>query len=318
MLTSAVVLGASAAASRMASAQPRGQLPSVIDAAFDTTPILSNLRKRGVRTIFRYYAAGFQPSLPSKRLMKDEADAIWSTGLSIGAVYQLHNNVLANMNSIRGAADARYSLEYASNVIGQAQGSAIYFGVDGDWPSEIALRGVLSYFEAINAEFARNGNRFVIGVYGSGKTCRELSRLSLAHLFWLPKSTGWTGTREVYNDGRWTLYQNMHEVSVAGSRGRIDTNLILGANIGAFSQSGLTTVEQPPTVFSSRRFVRPAGARLLEQPRTEARVITHLQARSNVAVLSEEGPWSGVSTGETGQVSGYTLTRDLQSMATMP
>jgi uncharacterized protein YgiM (DUF1202 family) len=58
--------------------------------------IVAELKDNGVTTVFRYYASGFQSSLPEKRLTREECDALLGAGLSVGVVYQFHNNELAS------------------------------------------------------------------------------------------------------------------------------------------------------------------------------------------------------------------------------
>ena len=168
----------------------------VIDMASHADPIINELQQNGVTTVFRYYASSFQEHLPQKRLMRAEADALLEAGLGVGVVYQFHNNELSSMTRERGRADANFSLNHANNVIAQPEGSAMYFGVDGDWFTTADQAKVARYFEAVNEVFADAGRPYRIGVYGSGTTCRNLKAAGLATLFWLPLSTGWSGTRD--------------------------------------------------------------------------------------------------------------------------
>ena len=86
-------------------------------------------------------------------------------GLSIGAVFQHYNNCHLTFSQGWGAADAAQALRQAE-AVGQPAGSAIYFGVDGDWPYASLLDGVIRYFEDVNRTF--QGSGLAIGVYGGG------------------------------------------------------------------------------------------------------------------------------------------------------
>ena len=97
------------------------------------------LRARGVRTVFRYYSH-LPPSLPGKDLQPEEAKIILGEGLSIGSVFQHFNNCYRTFENNWGREDAEQALHQA-RAAGQPEGSAIYFGVDADWPWQ-ALRGL--------------------------------------------------------------------------------------------------------------------------------------------------------------------------------
>ena len=100
------------------------------------------------------------------------------------------------MSETRGHDDVRLSLDFGQTVVRQPGGSAIHFGVDGDWRTASEQAAVIEYFGAIKAEFGQAGSPYKIGIYGSGTTCANLRRLKLAVFFWLPLSTGWSGTRD--------------------------------------------------------------------------------------------------------------------------
>jgi hypothetical protein len=290
-----------------------------IDIASHADPIINELKDSGVTTVFRYYASGFQEQLPQKRLMRAEADALLEAGLGVGVVYQFHNNELSSMTRERGRADADFSLDHAKNVIAQPEGSAIYFGVDGDWFTTADQAKVARYFEAANEVLADAGNPYRIGVYGSGTTCRNLKAAGLATLFWLPLSTGWSGTRDFYNSGEWSFYQNYHGLRIAGRF--TDTNVVNKTwnDIGTFDKNGVVSnIQQPGSVFMSRRFVKTANLNLRSGPGTEHPSLKQLRKRLNVHVLAESNGWSQVDIDEDGVADGFCSSSHLVSLDEMP
>lgn len=290
--------------------------PVVVDVAFDTRPILKELKRRGVTTVFRYYAYK-DDQWPGKLIVPDEAKAIHDSGMGLGVVYQYHNNVLENLTARRGRIDAEHALSFGTQVIGQPDGSAIYFGVDGDWPSSSGMARIQVYFETINEVIAASGAKRIIGVYGSGKTCAFLRERNLASLFWLPKSTGWSGVPAFYNSNSWSMYQHAQGVKVGSIA--LDTNWANPAinSVGAFKRSGPASVGQPAAMLDQRRFVTQATA-LRRGPNASSTKLSTLSKRRNLAVLEEAEGWAAVDLDEDGVRDGYCRAADLGPVTRMP
>jgi hypothetical protein len=291
----------------------------VLDMAQRADPIIDELKQSGVTTVFRYYASGFQPSLPEKRLTREECDALLAAGLGVGVVFQFNNNMLSSMTKARGRDDAEFSLEAAGDIIAQPPGSAIYFGIDGDWHTASEQKKVKDYFEGVNEVFSPAGMPYRIGVYGSGLTCTKLRDAGLATLFWLPLSTGWSGTRDFYNSGGWHFYQNFHGLRIGGRF--TDTNVVNPAisDIGTFDQGGaVSDIGQPAGVPGERRFVRTAGLKLRSGPGTSHPVVGSLRKRQNIRILEEVGDWSRVDIDEDGDADGFCSSSHLVPFDTMP
>ena len=71
---------------------------------------------------------------------------------------------------------------------------------------------VIEYFKGIKSII---GEKFKIGVYGSGMTAdRLLKKKGLIHSNWIAKSPKWWGTQAFYNSGRCNLFQYSHMVKV--------------------------------------------------------------------------------------------------------
>jgi len=223
------------------------------------------------------------------------------------------------MTTARGRSDARFSLDFARDEIEQPIGSTIYFGVDGDWWTNTDQQKVRDYFEAINEEFSDAGSPFKIGVYGSGKTCTNLKSLGLAEYFWLPLSTGWSGSRDYYNWGEWTFYQNYHGLSIGGRY--TDTNIINPevADIGTFDKNGIVAnITQPESVFNERAFVNASSLNLREQPNSASQKVGELRNRRNVRVLSSSNGWAELDIDEDGEAEGYASQTYLKPLTMMP
>lgn len=317
-----ILLGALASAS-CASAPTRdlaaltapAPLPAVVDASFNIGRYARTLYDAGARAIFRYYALDYQPQLPTKRITPAERDQIYAAGLALGTVYQYRNNQLASMTTERGELDSASARAQAA-TIDQPQGSAIYFGVDADWTERDEVERVLRYFTAIDA--GMRGSGFSVGVYGSGRICRELETRGLASKFWLA-NVGFTGVPQFYNSGRWHFLQANHEI--ARDSVALDTNIVnpARADIGLFNQRGLVATNlQSEASLRARRFVGQERVEVRAEANSTSRVLRTLRRRKVVNVISEANGWAGIDVAETGTIYGYCVSSALVSMDRMP
>ncbi|MEL6978639.1 MAG: glycoside hydrolase domain-containing protein [Pseudomonadota bacterium] len=301
--------------------------PMIIDTATKLGPAEAEaLAASGVETVFRYYS--YVPSnIRGKDLQPDETRALQAAGLSIGVVFQHYNNCFDAFANGWGGRDAAQALRLAETN-SQPAGSAIYFGVDGDWPYESLLGPALAYFEAVAERF--EGSGLAIGAYGGGCILEELRKRGLASYFWLSGSTGFTGTQAFYNSGRWTLFQNHLDITRPSPRVGIDTNLLNPAAngyFGQFSAAGARAATHDPAagaaVFGARRFVRRASD-LLSAPDAGAPPQARLRALANVKLLAAGDGWAEVETQEGGSSRraparrGFLWSEDLAPMDQMP
>ena len=294
------------------------RFPVVVDVSEDTTSYVSQFAAKGVKVVCRYYALDKQPGLPTKILTKNERDAIYSAGISIGIAYQYHNNDLASFTSARGKADALKALEYGSQVIGQPKGSTIFFGVDNDWPYEAEWRNVMLYFESISREFKNSGDLYNVGVYGSGLSCIKLGSARLASRFWLAKSIGYTGTKSFYNSGQWHLYQNSLETKIG--RLSLDTNWVNWRSpkgVGFFNESGLSDVVSETDILEQRRFVTHRTA-LRHEPRLKSSIVGTIGPAENVLIVRSDGEFTRVIVNEDESRQAYCPTALLSPVRSMP
>ena len=194
---------------RLGSAANRTQ---IVDADFDVSPYLAQLKSAGVTTIGRYYDRAYGSGIgescyhhPLKTLTKAELTAIESAGLSVFVVFQhcgaqcvnfdLQNKATAG----KGRKDAQAAVRLAEEL-GQPAGTPIYFAIDFDptpgrdnpLPAARIWASIDAYFDQVGHVLART--RWQVGVYGAGITCQRLKASGKAKYFWLSSSLGHLGT----------------------------------------------------------------------------------------------------------------------------
>lgn len=250
----------------------------------------SALYAHGARTVFRYYSH-LPPSLPGKDLQPEEAKVILGEGLSIGSVFQHYNNCFRTFENNWGQEDAEQALRMAE-AAGQPEGSAIYFGVDADWPYQALRDPIIRYFEDVKRVF--EGSGLAIGVYSNGCLCNAIRQQGLASYFWLSGSTGHSGTQAFYNTGQWTLFQNALDVTPAGIGFGVDTNIANPTASGYFgqwngrgAQAAAHAAASTSTIFADRAFLRAnASIRAAFDPASQT-IGTVLKDR-NVRILERQ------------------------------
>ena len=277
--------------------------PLIVDTAarLDATKARA-LYAHGARTVFRYYSH-LPPSLPGKDLQPAEVKDILGEGLSIGSVFQHFNNCFRTFENNWGREDAEQALRQAE-AAGQPEGSAIYFGVDADWPYQAMRDPIIRYFEDVKRAF--EGSNIAVGVYSNGCICNAVREEGLAQYFWLSGSTGHSGTQAFYNTGRWSMFQNALDVTPPEIGYGIDTNIAnpaSGGYIGQWTDRGamLASHGAAPTraAFEARAFFR-ANTELKQEPGVESASLITLLKDRNVRRLETRGIWTRVVTQEGG------------------
>lgn len=288
--------------------------PKVIDASSDVRPHLAALKAAGVWTVIRYYAREAQDFLPEKRLKPEEASDLIAAGFSIGVVYQYFNNVRENISAARGLLDAEFAVEHAAVAQKQPKGSAIYFGVDGDWSDAAARADIAGYFESVRRAFAGTGYR--IGAYGSGATLAFLESEGLADMTWLAYPQGWSGAASYFNANGWRLFQSALETRIGALA--IDANIVNPrfADFGQWGAKGADYAHRPAAsegVVSVRRFVASHDAKLRAAPDSAAAEVAMPRFRkgASVRVLGVSDGWAALDVNESGGRSGYARLGDL-------
>jgi hypothetical protein len=295
--------GLLAACETTSPAAPSTGFPAVVDTAtrLDAAKA-AGLRAAGAKTVFRYYCH-LPPSLPEKDLTPEEARVILGEGLSLAVVFQHYNNCFRTFENSWGREDAEQALRQAE-AVGQPAGSAIYFGVDGDWPYQSMLDPVVAYFEDVNEVFAGSG--IDVGVYSNGCICNAVAERGLASYFWLSGSTAHTGTQAFYNRGGWSLFQNVLDIRLHGAAFPSDTNLANpagGGYFGPFDARGARAAAhggaETGGIFAARRFLNaPTDVKAAADPASAT--LASLRKDQNVRVMETGGGWMRVLTQEGG------------------
>lgn len=135
-----------------------------------------------------------------------------------------HSHTLAENSGYSDAEAAAAS----AHLIGQPQGSAIYFALDLDEPS-ILSGGVQDYFKGVNEYFSQPGNEFIAGVYGAADTVAAVMNSHGATYTWVSRSwpdpNGLHNLSNLYQDdvakADVSQYANNH-ITIAGISADVD------------------------------------------------------------------------------------------------
>jgi hypothetical protein len=318
---------------------------AIIDTPNNAAKVAANLSAQNVKVVVRFFARKPQPGLREKVMASDgnmidgvrEPTILIRQGLSIVSLYQYRNNLpekfskgLEDTGSAKAeaAADIKAALEQAK-LVGQPEGSAIYFGVDFN-VNRASVEPVLEYFRAVDRTV---GSHYAIGVYGNGFVNRTLRQEKLVAYNWISASRSHEGTVDFYNSGQWHLFQNQVDRRWFGPPGKcsmgldVDTNIQNPAvsGIGAWG-AGEVDKSRNQKIFDQRRFaIRPtpvvqqsadAGGSIGRQGCKPDKSVPR---NANVRILVQSGAWCGVDVDEDGNADGQVRTADLTSnLATMP
>ena len=303
----------------------------------------SKLAAQNVKIVVRFFARKPQPGLREKIMASDgnmiggvrEPTVLIRNGLSIVSLYQYRNNLsekflrgLEDTGSAKAevAADAKAALDQA-RLVGQPEGSAIYFGVDFN-VNRAAVNAVLEYFRVIGQTV---GSRYAIGVYGNGLVNRILREEKLVSYNWISASRSHEETVDFYNGGQWHLFQNQVDRRWFGPPDKCSTGLDVDTNlqnpriasIGAWG-AGEVDRSRNQKIFDQRRFAIRTTPVVQESDggggdRQGCKSDIRVPRNANVRILVQSGAWSGVDIDEDGNADGQVRTSDLTSnLATMP
>lgn len=310
---------------------------AIIDTPNNAAKVAAQLSAQNVKVVVRFFARKPQPGLREKVMASDgnmidgvrEPTILMRHGLSIVSLYQYRNNLpekflkgLDDTGSAKAeaAADAKAALEQA-RLVGQPEGSAIYFGVDFN-VNRASVDSVLEYFRAVGRTV---GNHYAIGIYGNGFVNRTLRQEKLVAYNWISASRSHEGTVDFYNSGQWHLFQNQVDRRWFGPAGKcaigldVDTNL-QNPNVSSIGAWGAGEIDRSRNqkIFDQRRFairttpVESGGG-------GGCKADTRVPRNANVRILAQSGAWSGVDIDEDGKADGQVRTSDLTSnLATMP
>lgn len=308
----------------------------IVDADFDVTPYLTQLKSAGVKTIGRYYDRGYGSGIgevcyhhPSKTLTKAELSAIEQAGLSVYVVFQHCGAQCVNFDlqnketAEKGRKDAEGALALA-HELGQPAHTPIYFAIDFDpahdsscaLPADRIWPSIDAYFDQVNQVFAHT--HWQVGVYGAGATCQRLKASGKAKYFWLSTSLGHSGSREFFNSGQWHLFQNLTEIKRSYARNTFDTDV---TNPGASYFGQWTTHGRAPAhdavaaidILACRAFLKSGCAVVpaINGKKAKAAARTGIfNATCRILTVEEDG-YFGISMTEDDVVDGYVHKSDI-------
>jgi hypothetical protein len=266
-------------------------MTSIIDVSSQCASKAAALRAAGVSTVIRYYSR--DTIRPSKRLSREEAQALAGTGLRLGVVHEARRGDLADsFEHASGIADARHARTYGASTIGQPAGSAIYFAVDFDATAAQIRNLIVPYFRGIADAFAEATGEpdYVAGVYGSGAVCAALLDAQLVKKTWLSQSRGWMGHADFLASGRWDLQQAM-STTIAGVACDPDT-ANEGRDFGSFLLGAPPSHEPDPLPGAPMRVNARSGLRLRAGPGTDFDILQVLPFATLVFPIKSVGSWT--------------------------
>ncbi|WP_340701346.1 DUF1906 domain-containing protein [Brevibacillus borstelensis] len=150
------------------------------------------MSEASMRFVCRYLVPA---SMAWKRLTRPEAEAITAAGMKIVSVFQRGTKDVAG-GAVNGTRDGKAAYQEAK-LIGQPEGTAIYFAVDYDaQPKDYDV--IEAYLRAAAKELAG----YLVGVYGSYSVVEEMARRGACSKFW--QTYAWS-------KGRLSLAANLHQ-----------------------------------------------------------------------------------------------------------
>jgi hypothetical protein len=237
-----------------------------VDLPTDASDVLLELQGSGLEFVARYYR---EPDSRWPALSASEAQRLSALGLKIVAVWESHSRNLEHFTYSSGYGDAVAAYGEAK-AIGQPAGSAIYFAVDFNPPSDL-LEPIAEYFRGVAAGLtAASGGRanYAVGVYGSGAVCEAMKREGLAQYGWLSNSLAWEGSG--YAD--WNIRQGGGSPELSFNQDSDEARGEYGgfrlANIGDATPATPAT----PDIVAAARAVPPPQMPPAGQPLTTAAI----------------------------------------------
>jgi hypothetical protein len=266
-------------------------MPEVIDAAVNCARIKDCLRREGITTVIRYYSRTTQ--MPEKRLTVEEAQSLAAAGFELAVVHQDRQNQVEDFSFSKGHLAGRHAYTYGQETINQPPGSTIYFGVDFDASEQEIVASIIPYFQGVAQGFSDvSGGTpdYVIGVYGSGLTCRLLLDGNHVQFAWLAAAMGWRESRQFFNSNRWHLKQNVHSTLCNRTVDTNETNPSQ-SDFGAFILPLDPAPEPSPGAGIPHVVIARSGLRLRSGPSTSFDVQRLLPFGTIVHVLSRTEDW---------------------------
>lgn len=278
-----------------------------MNTAFDTnrdvTRFIPWLLEQGFTTAIRYYTAAAAP----KRLSRAEAEALVRAGFTLAVVYQDQGNSPDGFSEAAGRLAGRRAHDYAQSVIGQPEGSAIYFAVDFDASATELRDRIVPHFRGVGEALAEAGGGaalYRVGAYGSGLTHETLLGAGVTSLAWLSMSMGHRRSRDFHRSGAWHIHQKLEERNVQTPFGTFayDPDEIGKPDFGGFTLELPALQSLPGLRF---RVIARDGLVLRSGPGREFDKIRTLGEGTMLSILSRTGDWALVDLQGDGRADGH-------------
>jgi len=144
---------------------------------------------------FIRYVSPVTSTWPTKQLTSAEISEIKNIqGTKIGLCYEYepkdqdYGVQLAYFTQDQAVRDANRALGVCS-ALGVPSSVPVFFGVDWDFVLTDINGSVLDYFTTVHSEF--DGADRLVGIYGSGASCRILKTAGVVHYTWMAYAPSW-------------------------------------------------------------------------------------------------------------------------------
>jgi hypothetical protein len=162
------------------------------------------LQSKNVDTVGRYYRMATHPEWA---ITKAEAQELSKNNIKIFVVFEDFGQASKlKLTKDQGKKDGTSALNQAQ-AIGQPQGSAIYFAVEGlpNGYKTADLPKIREYFSGVKEAI---GNKYELGVYGDGVVCKTMLGENICKFTWLAAaSTSFEGTKDFMKSWKWSVAQ---------------------------------------------------------------------------------------------------------------
>jgi len=187
------------------------------------------LQTMNVDTVGRYYRMATHPNWA---ITKTEAQQLSKAGIKIFIVFEDFGKASdLKLTKAQGKIDGASALSQAQ-AIGQPEGSAIYFAVEGlpNGYTTANLPGIRDYFSGVKETIA---GKYQLGAYGDGIVLKTLLDENICKYTWLAAaSTSFEGTKDFMKSWRWSVAQ-MGPLDISANGLSTDLN-VAKTDFGAF------------------------------------------------------------------------------------
>ena len=281
----------------------------IIDTPYNTSKKIPALLANNVGVVIRYYNFSNSSKLPEKRIELAEAQLLSASNIKIAVVFQQKQNASTDFSLQTGIASGTRAYRYAKDVIGQPEGSAIYFSVDYDASESEINNNIIPFFQGIQQAFnteSGNNPEYKVGVYGSGLVSKLLLAQKLITAIWLTMSTGSNGSKGAFDKKQYNLAQKAPATTLAGIG--VDYNIVNPTNPD-FGQFSIEQDESPHTdtiqQFPKYTVIARSGLRLRGGPGLQFEKIGLLKLNQIVYVTAETDGWAKIDIEGDGNIDGF-------------